>query len=191
MAGPPLYTIILIGLYLYFVTGRGQKWMRNREAYGLNNIMTVYNVFQVISNAYVCYLVSRFAHLTFCFDRAFEGVVYWFPITSLQALSEAHLQANFRFFCIPEPKHDLTYIGNKIVRYSYFFYCLKLTDLLDTGFFILRKKNNQVTFLHIYHHAGVALFSYIYLKMYSGGGVATVFGRNVNTCALLKLNFQL
>lgn len=76
MAGPPIYTVILIGFYLYFVTGRGQKWMRNREAFELNNVMTVYNVFQVISNAYVCFLVSRFAHLTFCIDCAFEGVFY-------------------------------------------------------------------------------------------------------------------
>lgn len=58
MAGSPIYTVMLIGLYLYFVTGRGQKWMKNREAFQLNFVMNVYNIFQVISNAYVFYMVS-------------------------------------------------------------------------------------------------------------------------------------
>ena len=28
----------------------------------------------------------------------------------------------------------------------------KLVDLLDTIFFVLRKKSNQISFLHVYHH---------------------------------------
>lgn len=59
---------------------------------------------------------------------------------------------------------------------SYFFFFLKVVDLIETIFFILRKKNNQVSFLHVYHHAGVVFFGYIYMKLYSGGGYATVLG---------------
>ncbi len=33
----------------------------------------------------------------------------------------------------------------------YFF--SKLIEFLDTVFFVLRKKNNQISFLHMYHHA--------------------------------------
>ncbi|PRD26238.1 UNVERIFIED_CONTAM: Elongation of very long chain fatty acids protein 4, partial [Trichonephila clavipes] len=36
----------------------------------------------------------------------------------------------------------------------YHYYLLKFLDLLDTVFFVLRKKYNQVTFLHVVHHAG-------------------------------------
>lgn len=67
-------------------------------------------------------------------------------------------------------------MGTKIVLTSYFFFLLKVLDLVETIFFILRKKNNQVTFLHVYHHAGVMFGGYVYLKLYSGGGYATVFG---------------
>ena len=31
----------------------------------------------------------------------------------------------------------------------------RFLDMLDTVFFVLRKKNNQVTFLHVYHHTAV------------------------------------
>lgn len=45
------------------------------------------------------------------------------------------------------------------------FFMLKVVDLMDTVFFILRKKNNQVTFLHIYHHAGMVTLGFLYLKV--------------------------
>lgn len=32
------------------------------------------------------------------------------------------------------------------------FYMSKFIELFDTLFFILRKKFNQVTFLHVFHH---------------------------------------
>lgn len=42
----------------------------------------------------------------------------------------------------------------------YYYYCLKLLDLCDTVFFVLKKKTRQVTFLHVYHHLAVLLFTY-------------------------------
>nr|XP_023014187.1 elongation of very long chain fatty acids protein AAEL008004-like isoform X2 [Leptinotarsa decemlineata] len=36
-------------------------------------------------------------------------------------------------------------------------------------FFVLRKSNRQITFLHVYHHAGMVLLGWIALK-YLGGG---------------------
>lgn len=35
-------------------------------------------------------------------------------------------------------------------------------------FFVLRKKNNQITFLHVYHHGGMVLATFIYFKFLSG-----------------------
>ncbi|GFW72159.1 elongation of very long chain fatty acids protein 4 [Trichonephila clavipes] len=37
------------------------------------------------------------------------------------------------------------------------YYLLKYLDLLDTVFFVLRKKYNQITLLHVVHHAGFCL----------------------------------
>jgi hypothetical protein len=35
-------------------------------------------------------------------------------------------------------------------------------------FFILRKKNSQVSFLHVYHHAGVFFGSWVIMKFLPG-----------------------
>lgn len=48
---------------------------------------------------------------------------------------------------------------------------------MDTIFFVLRKKFNQVSFLHMYHHSAMVIFTYTYLKFYSGGGAATILGK--------------
>ncbi|XP_059061407.1 elongation of very long chain fatty acids protein 7-like [Achroia grisella] len=53
------------------------------------------------------------------------------------------------------------------VGWWYFF--AKFTELLDTVFFVLRKKNKQITFLHVYHHVIMAIYSWSYLKFASGG----------------------
>ncbi|KAJ8724019.1 hypothetical protein PYW07_007999 [Mythimna separata] len=53
------------------------------------------------------------------------------------------------------------------VCYGYF--VMKLVDLLDTIFFVLRKKQNQVTFLHVYHHYGMVAVSWGIVKWVPGG----------------------
>ncbi|CAH1637653.1 unnamed protein product [Spodoptera littoralis] len=53
------------------------------------------------------------------------------------------------------------------VCYAYFI--MKLVDLLDTIFFVLRKKQNQVTFLHVYHHFGMVAVSWGMVKWVPGG----------------------
>ncbi|KAL4711173.1 hypothetical protein ACJJTC_015282 [Scirpophaga incertulas] len=52
---------------------------------------------------------------------------------------------------------------------GWWYFFAKFTELLDTVFFVLRKKNNQVTFLHVYHHVVMALYSWSYLKFAAGG----------------------
>lgn len=91
-------------------------------------------------------------------------------------MTEAHLQEHFDLRCIPDVRHDFSPIGNKIVRISYFYFLVKVIDLMDTIFFVLRKKFNQVSFLHMYHHSAMAMATYAYLKLYSGGGPATILG---------------
>merc|ERR1712226_1114968 len=54
----------------------------------------------------------------------------------------------------------------------YFF--SKFTDFMDSFFFVLRKKNNQPTSLHVIHHAMMPMVSWIFLK-FVGGGHSTFF----------------
>lgn len=51
----------------------------------------------------------------------------------------------------------------------YLYFVAKLTELLDTIFFVLRKKDKQVTFLHIYHHTCMCMLSWGGVKYYPGG----------------------
>ena len=46
------------------------------------------------------------------------------------------------------------------------YYYLKMFDLLDTVFFVLRKKHRQVTRLHVVHHAGMPCMVWIGIKFY-------------------------
>lgn len=41
--------------------------------------------------------------------------------------------------------------------------------MLDTAFFLLRKKNNQLTFLHVYHHSTMFGLWWIGVKYVAGG----------------------
>ena len=41
----------------------------------------------------------------------------------------------------------------KCVMYWYFF--SKSIELMDTVLMVVRKKNNQITFLHVFHHASM------------------------------------
>lgn len=44
----------------------------------------------------------------------------------------------------------------------------KVIELFDTVFFVLRKKQNQVSFLHVYHHSIMVFFTWCYLKYLPG-----------------------
>nr|XP_015210702.1 PREDICTED: elongation of very long chain fatty acids protein 1 isoform X1 [Lepisosteus oculatus]XP_015210703.1 PREDICTED: elongation of very long chain fatty acids protein 1 isoform X1 [Lepisosteus oculatus]XP_015210704.1 PREDICTED: elongation of very long chain fatty acids protein 1 isoform X1 [Lepisosteus oculatus]XP_015210705.1 PREDICTED: elongation of very long chain fatty acids protein 1 isoform X1 [Lepisosteus oculatus] len=41
----------------------------------------------------------------------------------------------------------------RMVRVAWLFFFSKFIELLDTVFFVLRKKHSQITFLHIFHHS--------------------------------------
>ncbi|TGZ51829.1 Elongation of very long chain fatty acids protein [Temnothorax longispinosus] len=53
-------------------------------------------------------------------------------------------------------------------RGAWWYFFSKIIELLDTVFFVLRKKQNQITFLHVYHHTITAVFSWCYLKFLPG-----------------------
>lgn len=57
-------------------------------------------------------------------------------------------------------------------------------------FFVLRKKNNQISFLHIYHHTAMAYGVYFYLRFMSGGERCCWKFRKTSLCSLID-TFQL
>ncbi|XP_073831798.1 very long chain fatty acid elongase 7-like [Musca autumnalis] len=52
----------------------------------------------------------------------------------------------------------------RLVRPGVLYYVSKYLDFFDTVFFVLRKKHNQMTFLHLYHHSCMIFGTYMYLS---------------------------
>lgn len=74
----------------------------------------------------------------------------------------------YSFVCEPvDYSHSPTAII--VVKGCHTYFLLKVLDLLDTVFFVLRKKNNQITFLHVYHHCGMVLLTWNASKFLGGG----------------------
>lgn len=60
----------------------------------------------------------------------------------------------------------------RMVNTLWYLFLLKVVDLIETVFFVLRKKKNQVSFLHVYHHISTIILAWVGVK-YLGGGMAT------------------
>uniref|UniRef100_A0A6G1SNM1 Elongation of very long chain fatty acids protein n=1 Tax=Aceria tosichella TaxID=561515 RepID=A0A6G1SNM1_9ACAR len=53
-----------------------------------------------------------------------------------------------------------------MLHYGHLFFHTRYLEFFDTFFFVLRKKNSQISFLHVFHHAIVPTLMYIGLKFY-------------------------
>ena len=65
----------------------------------------------------------------------------------------------------------------------WFCYFSKFVEFMDTVFFVLRKKNNQITFLHVYHHSSMALVLWMWTKWAAGGSSKLCIGQ----CVTLRI----
>ncbi|KAI5637477.1 GNS1/SUR4 family domain-containing protein [Phthorimaea operculella] len=52
----------------------------------------------------------------------------------------------------------------RIVRGIYLYFLAKMSEFMDTIFFVLRKKWNQISFLHVYHHFIMFTSAWVTLK---------------------------
>ncbi|XP_033214255.1 elongation of very long chain fatty acids protein 4-like [Belonocnema kinseyi] len=134
---------LILFSYLYFVFQCGPRYMENRPAYKFKNFIRVYNIFQVIANAYIVNEI-------------------WEVYPDLTVLQ-----------CIPID-YSTTPGALRIVKACYYSTMLKVVDLIETGLFVLRKKNNQISFLHVYHHITTVLVGVVFVR-YVSGGMAVLF----------------
>ncbi|CAB3220396.1 unnamed protein product [Arctia plantaginis] len=51
-----------------------------------------------------------------------------------------------------------------LVDGSHYYFLTKIIELIDTVFFVLRKKQRQVTFLHVYHHTIMVVATWLITK---------------------------
>jgi len=146
MMDSPLPVVMIIAFYLYFVLKAGPEYMKFRNPMKIDNFVMIYDVIQVFFSLYLV-------------KEAFRLI--WLP-------------GGNKFNCI-EIDYSDTDIAKEKVFIVWFYFFSKLLDLFDTIFFVLRKKQNQLTFLHIYHHTIILALSWIITKYYPGGEFA-LFG---------------
>ncbi|KAH0944884.1 hypothetical protein HN011_010182 [Eciton burchellii] len=141
LMGSPGPMLCIVGTYLIFVLKAGPKMMEKRPAFKLNTILTLYNAFQVVFSIWLTSLALNIDMKRLVFSNGCT-------IQNLDSESRT--------------------IQTAISRGAWWYFFAKVIELLDTVFFVLRKKQNQVTFLHVYHHTITAVCSWCYLKLLPG-----------------------
>jgi elongation of very long chain fatty acids protein 4 len=141
----------------YLLTiGLTQRWMADRKPFQLKAAMRVYNVIQVLLCAYMS-----------------VGLL-------LSPLLDAPALPAILGLRLP----NLFAIGAPYTPYTEWFvlvhYWSKFLDLLDTCFIILRKKDEQLSFLHVYHHASIGVMWGIVLRSGNGNGTGA-YGAFINS----------
>uniref|UniRef100_A0A1B0G676 Elongation of very long chain fatty acids protein n=1 Tax=Glossina morsitans morsitans TaxID=37546 RepID=A0A1B0G676_GLOMM len=139
----PVNVTLIILAYIFIVLRIGPSLMKNRKAYSLRHTLAVYNLFQIIYNSYLFWSLGSEAQ----------------PIGSLM-----------KDDCKIERSDELTL---QCFGFGWWYLMNKIVDFMDTIFMILRKKNHQITFLHVYHHAIMVVLSWVSMKYI---GVREEFG---------------
>lgn len=128
----------LIGIYLWIIFVLGPKFMKDKLPYNVTNWLRFYNIFQVIA-------CSVFVVRTY--NLGFDFRFLW-KCESFSFLSEnARLEIQIGLWC---------------------FLLLRILELSETIVFVLRKKKNQASFLHIYHHVSTVILMWVFITFDTG-----------------------
>ncbi|XP_017047179.1 elongation of very long chain fatty acids protein 7-like [Drosophila ficusphila] len=146
----PYCMITILSLYLYFVTKAGPQFMEVRKAYELKWLILAHNLFQVVSCVYVI------KEILFITDNS---ILYFWKCRDIGS----------------SPEHVRRYYS-----LAFFIFWLKLSELLETVIFVLRKKQNQVSKLHVFHHLSTVTLIYMLIN-HNGNGDAAYFSVFLNS----------
>ncbi|CAM4717850.1 hypothetical protein PO909_018578 [Leuciscus waleckii] len=138
----PILQTAIILFYIFFVTLLGPRIMENRKPFNLKPVLVIYNFSVVALSLYMCYE----------FVMSGWGTGYSFGCDLLDP-SRSPQAMRMAWTC-------------------WLYYFSKFIEMLDTIFFVLRKKQNQVSFLHVFHHS-IMPFTWWFGVRFSPGGLGT------------------
>lgn len=141
----PLPTLCMCLSYVFIVKVLGPKLMENRKPLELKKVLIYYNLFQVLFSIWLFYEAS---------------VAGWLNHYSLK--------------CQPVD-YSSTPLAMRMVRGCWWYYFSKFTEFFDTFFFVMRKKFDHVSTLHVIHH-GIMPMSVWFGVKFTPGGHSTFFG---------------
>ncbi|XP_044761387.1 elongation of very long chain fatty acids protein 4-like isoform X3 [Coccinella septempunctata] len=117
----------------------GPRYMKNRPPFKLNWLLLPYNFCMAALNAYIA-----------------------------AKLLIASTRLRYSYIC--EPCRQRFHPDElQITDAVWWYYFSKLLEFCDTIFFILRKKDQQLTFLHVYHHSTMFFLWWIGIKWVPSG----------------------
>ncbi|ETN64723.1 elongase [Anopheles darlingi] len=131
--------IMILVTYLYFCLYAGPRYMAKRKPFKLETVLIAYNAIQVALSILLVY----------------EGI-------------EGGWRKHYSYTCQPVD-YSRNPVALRMARAVWAYYMCKVVELLDTVFFVLRKKQNQVSFLHLYHHTLMPICGFIGVKYFAGG----------------------
>lgn len=141
----PFPTLAICLTYVFTVKVLGPKLMENRKPFELKNILIFYNLFQVIFSVWLFY------------ESLKSG---WFT--------------TYSFRCQPVD-YSRSPEAMRTVHGCWWYYFSKFTEFFDTIFFVMRKKFDHVSKLHVIHH-GIMPMSVWFGVKFTPGGHSTFFG---------------
>lgn len=141
----PVYIWIVTIVYILFVTVIGPRFMKNRPAYSFPRFLVVYNTILVIWSTYM--FVEILASAIYA--------DYWKEHGFLCCVYNQDTPKN--------PKEA------RMARIIHMFFVSKIVELGDSVLMVLRKKQEQISFLHVYHHSSIVNI-YWWVTTYIPGG---------------------
>ncbi|CAN8027246.1 unnamed protein product [Ixodes persulcatus] len=125
LVGNVPFLMTLLSGYVYLVKCAGPRFMKNREPYErIKPVIQLYNASMVLLNIY---FVKNF------FTRSYFGGGYDIVCQGID------FQKNDR-------------VSHEFLELCWWYFWVRVADFLDTIFFVLRKKDSHVSFLHVAHH---------------------------------------
>ncbi|KAM8889882.1 elongation of very long chain fatty acids protein 1b isoform 1-T5 [Synchiropus picturatus] len=119
----PVPMTIILLCYLFFVLYLGPRIMADRKPFQLKEAMIVYNFALVALSIYIVYE----------FMMSGWATTYTWRCDAIDTSNSPQ--------------------ALRMVQVAWLFWFSKIIELMDTIFFVLRKKRGQITFLHIFHHS--------------------------------------
>lgn len=133
----------------YVIVFSGLKVMENHKPFQLKYTMILYNIFMVALSGWMC---VEMAYLIWA--------------------------AGFSLHCSPVD-YSTNEIPMRMAGVLWWYYFSKFIEFIDTFAMVLRKKNRQVSFLHVYHHGSMFCIWWMGVKWAAGG--MSIFGPLMNT----------
>lgn len=151
LVGSKQFLVTLLLGYVYLVKIGGPRFMKGRKPFdSLKPLIMLYNLSMVFLNAYFVYNFLI---------RSYFGGGYNIICQGIDFQARDQMTMEFLELC-------------------YWYLWVRIADFLDTIFFVLRKKFNQVSTLHVVHHSLVVLDCWFWHRIGTDGHVSFIISLN-------------